>query len=202
MLISDTFIIENLQILEESKSSGTMKIAGIFQRAGTPNHNNRIYEKKLLVREMKRLGEAITERRLMGELDHPTQDAVKLHNVSHLVTVLEMRGNEMYGEAEILNTPCGQVAQALIKGGVKLGISSRGMGSLKERADGKSMVNDDFKLVTFDLVADPSTKGAFPGLVNEESNSKFIEDTVRVTYEKAQSEKIFITMLKNKLSKK
>ena len=64
------------------------------------------------------------------------------------------------------------------------------------------MFNDDFKLVTFDLVADPSTKGAFPGLVNEESNSKFIEDTVRVTYEKAQSEKIFITMLKNKLSKK
>jgi len=201
MFITDTFIIENLQVLEESKSNGTMKIAGVFQRANAPNHNKRIYEKKLLVREMKRLDEAINERRLMGELDHPTHDAVKLGNVSHLVTKLQMRGDEMIGEAEILNTPCGQVAQALIKGGVKLGISSRGMGSLTERGE-YSVVNDDFKLVTFDLVADPSTKGAFPGLVNESTNSKFIDDTVRQTYDKALSEKVFITMLKNKLSKK
>lgn len=201
MFISDTFIIENLQVLEESKSTGTMKIAGVFQRADAPNHNKRIYEKKLLVREMKRLDEAINERRLMGELDHPTHDAVKLGNVSHLVTKLDMRGNEMIGEAEILNTPCGQVAQALIKGGVKLGISSRGMGSLTEKGE-YSVVNEDFKLVTFDLVADPSTKGAFPGLVNESTDSKFIDDTVRQTYDKALSEKVFITMLKNKLSKK
>ena len=201
MFITDTFIIENLQVLEESKSNGTMKIAGVFQRANAPNHNKRIYEKTLLVREMKRLDEAINERRLMGELDHPTHDAVKLGNVSHLVTKLQMRGDEMIGEAEILNTPCGQVAQALIKGGVKLGISSRGMGSLTERGE-YSVVNDDFKLVTFDLVADPSTKGAFPGLVNESTDSKFIDDTVRQTYDKALSEKVFITMLKNKLSKK
>lgn len=201
MFITDTFIIENLQVLEESKASGTMKIAGIFQRAESPNHNKRIYEKKLLVREMSRLDEAIGERRLMGELDHPTHDAVKLGNVSHLITSLKMRGNDMLGEAEILNTPCGQVAQALIKGGVKLGISSRGMGSLTEKGD-YSMVNDDFKLVTFDLVADPSTKGAFPGLVNESTDSKFIEDTVKATYDRALSEKIFIQMLSNQLRKK
>jgi hypothetical protein len=201
MFISDTFIIENLQVLEESKATGTMKIAGVFQRADSPNHNKRIYEKKLLMREMKRLDEAIIERRLMGELDHPTHDAVKLGNVSHLVTKLKMNGNDMIGEAEILNTPCGQVAQALIKGGVKLGISSRGMGSLTEKGE-YSLVNDDFKLVTFDLVADPSTKGAFPGLVNESVDSKFIDETVRETYDKALSEKVFITMLKNKLSRK
>jgi len=201
MFISDTFIIENLQVLEESKATGTMKIAGVFQRADSPNHNKRIYEKKLLMREMKRLDEAIHERRLMGELDHPTHDAVKLGNVSHLVTKLRMNGNDMIGEAEILNTPCGQVAQALIKGGVKLGISSRGMGSLTEKGE-YSLVNDDFKLVTFDLVADPSTKGAFPGLVNESVDSKFIDETVRETYDKALSEKVFITMLKNKLSRK
>ena len=201
MFISDTFIIENMQVLEESKSNGTMKIAGIFQRAGTPNQNKRIYEKKLLVREMTRLDEAIKERRLMGELDHPTHDAVKLGNVSHLVTKLRMKGDDMLGEAEILNTPCGQVAQALIKGGVKLGISSRGMGSLTEKGD-YSIVNDDFKLVTFDLVADPSTKGAFPGLVNEQNDSKFIEETARVAYDKALSEKIFVRMLHNKLNKK
>ena len=108
----------------------------------------------------------------------------------------------MMGEAELLNTPPGQVAQALIKGGVKLGISSRGMGTLTEVEQGFSMVNDDFKLVTFDLVADPSTKGAFPGLVNESKNSKFIEDTIKETYDKALSEKVFITLLKNKLCKK
>ena len=119
MFITDTFVIENLQVLEESKKNGTMKIAGIFQRADQPNQNNRIYEKALLVREMTRLDEAIKERRLMGELDHPTHDAVKLGNVSHLVTKLTMKGEDMVGEAEILNTPCGQVAQALIKGGVK-----------------------------------------------------------------------------------
>ena len=202
MFITDTYIIENLQILEESKASGTMKIGGLFQRANTPNHNNRIYEKKLLVREINRLDEAIQERRLMGELDHPTHDAIKLKNVSHLVTSLKMEGEAMMGEAELLNTPPGQVAQALIKGGVKLGISSRGMGTLSERKDGMSMVNDDFKLVTFDLVADPSTKGAFPGLVNESKNSQFIETTIKETYEKALSEKVFITLLRNKLYKK
>jgi hypothetical protein len=202
MFITDTFIIENLQVLSESKSNGTMRIAGVFQRADMPNQNKRVYEKKLLVREMSRLDEAIKERRLMGELDHPTHDAVKLGNVSHLVTRLEMRGTEMYGEAEVLNTPCGQVAQALIKGGVKLGISSRGMGSLSERNDGTSLVNDDYKLVTFDLVADPSTKGAFPGLVNESNNSAFIQETIKKTYDKALSEKIFIRMLENKLNKK
>ena len=202
MFISDTFIIEDLRILEESKSSGTMKIAGLFQRAATPNHNKRIYEKKLLVREITRLDEAVKERRLMGELDHPSHDAIKLQNVSHLVTKLSMRGNDMMGEAEILNTPPGQVAQALIRGGVKLGISSRGMGTLTEGEDGLSRVNDDFKLVTFDLVADPSTKGAFPGLVNESKSSQFIENTIKETYDKALSERVFITLLKNKLYKK
>jgi len=201
MFISDTFIIEELKILEESKSSGTMKIAGVFQRADTPNHNKRIYERRLLEREMGRLTESISERRLMGELDHPSHDSVKLQNVSHLVTKLSMRGKDMIGEAEILNTPAGQVAQALIKGGVKLGISSRGMGSLTESPDGNTIVNEDFKLVTFDLVADPSTKGAYPGLVNESKDSQFIEDTVKTTFDRALSERILITKLKKQLNK-
>jgi len=202
MFITDTFIIEDLKILEESKSTGTMRIAGIFQRANIPNQNKRIYEKKILIRELGRLDEAVKERRLMGELDHPSHDAVKLQNVSHLVTQLKMSGDDMLGEAEVLNTPSGQVAQALIRGGVKLGISSRGMGTLRERQDGISVVNDDFKLVTFDLVADPSTKGAFPELVNEGKDSTFIENTIKETYDKALSEKVFITLLRNKLNKK
>ena len=202
MRITDTFIIEELKILEESSTKGTMKICGVFQRADTPNHNKRIYEKKLLVRELDRLKESLSERRLMGELDHPSHDSVKLQNVSHLVTKLSMNGNDMIGEAEILNTPAGQVAQALIKGGVKLGISSRGMGSLEEGPEGNSMVSEDFKLVTFDLVADPSTKGAFPACVNESIDSSFIETTIKTTYDKALSEKIFVTKLRNALRKK
>jgi hypothetical protein len=202
MFITDTYIIENLQVLEESKANGTMVIEGVFQRAGQPNQNKRIYEKKILVREMGRLDESIKERRLMGELDHPSHDSVKLQNVSHLITNLRMEGNEMIGRAEILSTPAGQVAQALIKGGVKLGISSRGMGTLSEADNGFKKVNGDFKLVTFDLVADPSTKGAFPALVNESHDSQFIQDTIETTYNKALKEKVFITMLKKELRKK
>ena len=202
MFLTDTYIIENLRVIEESKSSGTMKIEGVFQRAGTPNHNKRIYEKKLLVRELARLDESIKERRLMGELDHPAHDSIKLQNVSHLVTSLHMDGSTMIGEAEILNTPAGQVAQALIRGGVKLGISSRGVGTLSEAGEGLKRVNDDFKLVTFDLVADPSTKGAFPALVNESVDSDFIKNTIETAYSKALSERVFITLLKKELRKK
>lgn len=202
MFITDTFIIEEFKILEESKSNGTMRIAGIFQRADVPNNNRRVYERSLLEREMGRLSESISERRLLGELDHPSQDSVSLRNVSHLITKLSMRGKEMIGEAEILNTPAGQVAQALIRGGVKLGISSRGMGSLSEGPDGTTLVNEDFKLVTFDLVADPSTKGAYPGLVTESKSSQFIEETSKITYDKALAEKVFITKLRRQLNKK
>ena len=138
----------------------------------------------------------------MGELDHPAHDSVKLQNVSHLVTKLHMDGTTMLGEAEILNTPAGQVAQALIKGGVKLGISSRGVGTLSEAGEGFKKVNDDFKLVTFDLVADPSTKGAFPALVNESIDSDFIKNTIETAYSKALSERVFITLLKKELRKK
>lgn len=201
MLLTDTYIIENLQVLSESKGNGTMRIGGIFQRADTPNANKRIYEKKLLVREMDRLKESIENRRLVGELDHPSYDSVKLSNASHLITKLEMRGNEVFGEAELLPTPAGQVAQALVKGGVSVGISSRGMGSLSQAGEFQK-VNEDFKLITWDLVADPSTKGAYPGMLAESIDSQFIEDTIKETYNQALSEQVFITMLRNELRKK
>ena len=173
-----------------------MKIRGIFQRAEEANNNNRIYSRPLLEREMQRLATSLSERRLMGELDHPSHDSVKLQNVSHLITNLSFKGNEMIGEAELLNTPAGLTAQALIRGGVKLGISSRGMGTIKEAMDGTRVVQEDFKLITFDLVADPSTHGAFPGL--KESNA-LMEETVRNTYDRAMGEKVFIALLRNKL---
>ena len=200
MLLTDTSLLKNVQILSESKATGTMRICGRFQLAESPNNNKRVYSKDLLEREVGRLVEAYTSRRLMGELDHPTHDHVSLQNVSHLITKLSMKGNEMIGEAELLNTPAGQTAQALLKCGVQLGVSSRGMGTLTEGVDGYKYVNEDYKLLTFDLVADPSTKGAFPGLVKESVDSALIERTVSETMGRARSEKVFVTLLKDKLN--
>ena len=201
MLLTDTSLLENVQILSESKSDGTMRISGRFQLAEAPNNNKRVYSKELLEREAERLIEAYTARRLMGALDHPTPDHVSLQNVSHRITKLNMKGNEMLGEAELLNTPAGQTAQALLKGGVQLGISSRGMGTLTEGTDGYKYVNEDFKLLTFDLVADPSTKGAFPGLVKESVDSEFIQRTVDETMGRARSAQVFVPLLSDKLNK-
>ncbi len=198
MLLSDISILEKVTILEESKTNGTMRIRGIFQRADEPNNNNRIYERKLLEREITRLAENLSNRRLLGELDHPSYDSVKLQNVSHVVTNLKMAGNEMIGEAELLGTPAGLTAQALIRGGVNLGISSRGMGTLTDIEGGRKKVNEDFKLITFDLVADPSTKGAYPGVVTENT---IIEEVVKNNMNKFTSERVFITLLKNSLKK-
>tara|TARA_R110000824_G_scaffold20489_2_gene77146 strand:- start:1211 stop:2302 length:1092 start_codon:yes stop_codon:yes gene_type:complete len=194
-LLEDTFIIENLQVINEGSTSGPMKIRGCFQRADEANNNKRIYKKPLLEREITKLAESITERRLMGELDHPQNDSVKLSNVSHLITGLTMKGNEVIGEAEILDTPSGKVAKALIEGGVKVGISSRGMGTVTEEMDGKRYVNEDFKLITWDLVADPSTRGAYPGL----TESTQIQEIIDRVLPEAQKVKNFTTLLKEKL---
>ena len=147
------------------------------------------------------MDEAIKERRLVGELDHPTYDMVKLSNASHLITGLRMQGNEMIGRAEILPTPAGKVVEGLIQGGVKIGISSRGMGTLSEGKGGYKTVNEDFKLVTFDIVADPSTKGAFPALVESKQHKKekqIIESTIR----NVVGERLFIKLLEKKINEK
>ena len=165
MLLIDHFGFDSLQILEESRSSGTMKLQGVCQRAGSPNKNNRIYEKTLLEREFKNLKPLITERRLIGELDHPSGPTVSLKNASHIITEVSFKGDDAICIVELLNTPAGKVAQSLINDGVKLGISSRALGSLGSPDDkGFAKVNEDLKLITWDLVADPSTKEAFVGL--------------------------------------
>jgi hypothetical protein len=201
MLLEDVFIINNLKVLNEGKG-GCMKIGGTFQRADEENNNKRIYPKSLLMREVTKLEEAMKNRRLMGELDHPKQDSVSLSNVSHLVTSLKMEGNELVGEAEILNTPMGKVAQALIEGGVQIGISSRGMGTLSEGQDGKRYVNEDFRLVTWDIVADPSTRGAFPALSESVSNvnSLLVEEIMGEVLPRVTEQKVFSTLLRERLT--
>jgi hypothetical protein len=193
-LLQDVFIVENLQILTEGKTNPTVKVRGVFGRCNEENRNGRTYPTKVMEGQITKVQPLIEERRLCGELDHPQNDTVKLSNASHLVTKLEMKGDELIGEAEILNTPAGLTAKALIEGGVRVGISSRGMGTLSEDADGKKVVNDDFRLVTFDLVADPSTRGAFPGL-SESTESKF----VRESQDKLKKESNFVTMIEARL---
>jgi len=199
MLLEDVFIIENLQVLNEGKN-GTMKVRGIFQRADEENNNGRIYPKALLEREITKLNESMKGRRLMGELDHPQHDSVKLSNVSHLITKLEAKGNDIIGEAEILDTPMGKVAKALIEGGVQIGISSRGMGTLSEASDGKKYVNEDFRLITWDLVADPSTRGAFPTLAEStDLNSRLANEILESVLPKVTKQKVFSTILAERL---
>ena len=200
MLLEDVFVIENLQVLNEGKT-GPMRVRGVFQRADEENNNKRIYPKALLEREIKKLDEAMRGRRLMGELDHPQHDSVKLSNVSHLITKLEAKGNEIIGEAEILDTPMGKVAKALIEGGVQVGISSRGMGTLSEGQDGKRYVNEDFRLITWDLVADPSTRGAFPSLA-ESRQSVLVEEIMNDVLPRVTKEKVFSTLLADRLDEK
>jgi len=201
MNLQDVFVIENLTVLNEGKSGGPLKIRGIFQRADEANHNNRIYPRKVLENQVSHLANAIVERRLVGELDHPTYEMVKLSNASHLITGLRLQGNEVIGEAEILPTPAGKVVEGLIRGGVKIGISSRGMGTLSEGKNGTKTVNEDFKLVTFDIVADPSTRGAFPTLSESrelKKDKKIIESTIKSVV----GERYFLKLLEMKIDQK
>jgi hypothetical protein len=135
-------------------------LAGVMQRADAENGNGRIYPLDILEREVENYKKLVRDSRALGELDHPDSPVIELKNASHMVTFIEMRGRDVLGKIKILDTPAGRVAKELLKGGVKLGISSRGLGSTKQ-SNGKTIVQEDFQLVCFDLVSEPSTTGAF-----------------------------------------
>lgn len=150
-------------LTEEEKvrvANGAVILSGVMQMSETQNGNGRIYPHKILAREVKNYMNMVEQRRALGELDHPDTSVVNLSNASHLVTKIWMEDNKCMGKIEVLNTPSGKVLQELVKAGCKLGISSRGMGSVTER-NGVTMVEDDFQLICFDMVSDPSTPGAF-----------------------------------------
>lgn len=154
------------EVIEEAKGSDGPLILRdkVLQRANTKNHNGRIYPDDILMREVQKYTQLVKERRALGELDHPDSPVVELKNVCLLVTDLRMEGDEVRGDVEILNTPQGQILKNLALQGVKLGISSRGVGSLRQEGEG-DMVQDDFELIAFDAVSSPSTPGAY--LVSE-----------------------------------
>jgi hypothetical protein len=141
-------------------NGGKIVLKGVMQRADAVNQNGRIYPRRVLEREMENYQKFINERRALGELDHPTASVINLQNVSHLVTEARWDGDAVIGSIELLDTPMGKIAQSLVESGVKLGISSRGVGTTSQQGD-YDMVEEDFMLLCYDLVSEPSTSGAF-----------------------------------------
>jgi len=160
-----------VQLTLTEAAGGKVIARGEFGRVGVPTQNGRIYPETLMLREIKRLSEDISSRRVLGELDHPTDGKTSLKRVSHVITGLKIKDGVVVGEAEILNTPEGKTLKALIEANVQIGISSRGFGSTKPSHDPKTegeVVQDDFVLKTWDFVADPAVKSAVPGIFTED----------------------------------
>lgn len=153
-------------LTEEEKiyvKNGGVVLSGKLQEADVQNGNGRIYPRKILEREVKTYQKLVQEKRALGELDHPEDSVINLKNASHMVTDMWWDGPNVMGKVKVLNTPSGKILQELVNDGVKLGISSRGLGSVSE-AQGRTIVEDDFQLICFDFVSDPSTPNAFMGL--------------------------------------
>jgi hypothetical protein len=171
------FNITPTQINEAMKeNNGKLVVKGVLQRAEAKNQNGRVYPRNILVRESKKYDENfVKQNRALGELDHPDSSVVNLQNVSHNVKEMHFEGDNLVGTVEILTTPSGNILKELFKNGIKLGISSRGLGSVEmvQEANGDtvSKVGDDFELIAFDFVSNPSTHGAFLYPMNESVNN-------------------------------
>jgi hypothetical protein len=149
-------------ITESKERPGVFEVTGIMQRAGAQNQNGRVYDKKVLIREVNNYMENFVKiGNAYGELDHPESPIVSLKNASHVVKDLWWEGDDLCGRVELLNTPSGNIVKEIIKGGHTIGISSRGTGSVKPTNEGYLEVQDDFELVCWDFVSNPSTHGAF-----------------------------------------
>ena len=161
-LISE-YVENDLQCIVEKKEDGSKKfvIEGVFAQADKKNRNGRVYPKAIMERAVgKYVTEQVSKKRAVGELNHPEGPTVNLDKVSHLITDLHFVNNDVVGKAQILDTPMGQIVKGLLEGGVQLGVSTRGMGSLEQK-DGAMYVKDDFILSTIDIVQDPSAPDAF-----------------------------------------
>lgn len=165
-------ILNEMDLHEASGSTGLVKFRGKFQEADAVNKNKRTYPFDVLNENVKGLQEAIKNGGLIGELDHPTDSIVHFANASHKITKLWWEGKTLMGEGLILNTPHGKILKALINDGVRVGISSRGVGNGKVNENGILVIGESYKLITFDAVADPSTSQAFQEkVVSKESVS-------------------------------
>ena len=163
LLITET-VQDNIKLLKESAEDGTKKysIEGIFMQADKQNKNGRVYPSETLLKEAKRYEkEYVKKNRALGELGHPEGPTVNLDRVSHVIKELWNEGTDIYGRARILDTPMGEIVKGLLNDGVSIGVSTRGMGSIKKNKDDVNEVQDDFLLAAVDIVSDPSAPDAF-----------------------------------------
>ena len=174
------------------EDNGKLIVRGVLQRAEAKNQNGRVYPKDILMRESKKYDENfIKQKRALGELDHPDSSVVNLQNVSHNITEMHLEGDNLIGTCEILTTPSGNILRELIKNGIKLGISSRGLGSVETVNEGPNdqpvqKVGNDFELIAFDFVSNPSTHGAFMHPMNESVDKTQTQSRTCGTYCKAE----------------
>lgn len=152
--------------------NGAMYLTGLMQEADKPNGNERVYPHAIMEREIANYKKLVKEKRALGELDHPDDSVINLKNASHMVTNIWMEGPKVMGTVKVLPTPSGNILRSLVEGGCQLGISSRGLGSVRENMQGGVVVEDDFQLICFDFVSEPSTKNAFMHL----KEGKFYEE--------------------------
>jgi hypothetical protein len=161
------------------RENNAMFITGKLQEGGVLNGNMRMYPPEIMEREVKKYSEMVKDNRALGELDHPESSIINLSNVSHMVIDIWMDGPSVMGKCKVLDTPSGQILRSLVDAGVKIGISSRGMGSVKEH-QGKTIVEDDFQLICFDIVSEPSTPNAFMALSENKLMNEQVEKNNKV----------------------
>jgi len=193
---------QDIKFLTEKKEDGSKNIyiEGIFMQAEKPNRNGRSYGRGIMEREVQRYQDLINEKRSLGELGHPPNPSINLNQVSHLITGLKFEGNDIHGKAKILDTPMGKIAKNFIEEGVRLGVSSRGLGSVKLNKEGINEVQDDFHLATVDIVADPSAPDAFvQGIM--ESAEWILENGVWKSYQVEQAQQTIRKASKADLNK-
>ena len=167
----------------EGAVDGPTKFRGKFQEAETPNKNKRAYPHNVLSQNVDRLVETVKARGLVGELDHPTDSIIHFEKASHVITDLWWESNVLMGEGEILPTPHGRILESLIKSGVRVGISSRGVGNGQVRpGDGVLVIGESYKLITFDAVADPSTFSAYQKIVTNSQRRESINSSPVIEY--------------------
>ena len=177
LIETNTIKVAPSQLTENvNKENGNLMVEGILATAEVKNGNGRYYSKELWNREMEKYKDLIEQRRSMGELDHPESTVVNLKNVSHLITDYYWDGDNVMGKIEILPTPSGNILKELIKNGITVGVSSRGMGSLEQRGDIME-VQDDFELLCWDFVSTPSNPGSYMHTLNEGKQSVIYDYT-------------------------
>jgi len=188
-------LVYDKKIIKEFKDqSQPIVLKSILQRAESVNQNKRIYPRKILEREVENYKKAILENRSTGELDHPESSIVSLERISHVIRDIWWDNNEVWGKIEVLNTPKGKIVQELLESGISVGISSRGIGETNKDSEGNDIVSENFILVAFDLVAEPSTQNAWL----TESKDISLDEIRRMVPKSDRVNRVLNDILKNK----